>query len=437
MFLTKSTTFIIGPIAELIGIIMNVIFDILGKIGLPNLGLSIIIMTILIYMLMLPLTIRQQKFSKLQRKMQPELQKIQKKYQGKKDSASVAAQQEEMKQVYDKYGVSATGSCVQLIIQMPILFALYRVFYNIPAYLPSVKTAFFPLVDELYKLDPKGAILLAQNADEKYIFSGVSAFAKTLSSSIEGGNVDTIKNTIIDILNKFQSADWTTLSEKASSLAGDITTTTAKLNQYNNFLGLNIAESPSSIMRKGGIMIVVALIIPFLAAFTQWLNVKLMPQVSTDPNDQTANTMKSMNLMMPAMSAVFCFSLPSGMGLYWIVGAIVRIIQQIFINKHIDKMDIDAMIEKNKEKAQAKAEKRKEKNRTNANLSESAGTSKTRRTVANRDSRLVTKLTPAEESRIDEMNQSRKQKKYKEGSLSYHADMVRRFNEFGQDSSKK
>ena len=426
MFLTKSTTFIIGPIAELIGIIMNFIFDILGKIGLPNLGLSIIIMTILIYMLMLPLTVRQQKFSKLQRKMQPELQKIQKKYQGKKDSASVAAQQEEMKQV-----------CVQLIIQMPILFALYRVFYNIPAYLPSVKTAFFPLVDELYKLDPKGAILLAQNADEKYIFSGVSAFAKTLSSSIEGGNVDTIKNTMIDILNKFQSADWTTLSEKASSLAGDITTTTAKLNQYNNFLGLNIAESPSSIMRKGGIMIVVALIIPFLAAFTQWLNVKLMPQVSTDPNDQTANTMKSMNLMMPAMSAVFCFSLPSGMGLYWIVGAIVRIIQQIFINKHIDKMDVDAMIEKNKEKAQAKAEKRKEKNSRNASLSESAGTSTTRRTVANRDSRLVTKLTPAEEARIDEMNQSRKQKKYKKDSLSYHADMVRRFNEFGQDSSEE
>lgn len=437
MFLTKSTTFIIGPIAELIGIIMNFIFDILGKIGLPNLGLSIIIMTILIYMLMLPLTVRTQKFSKLQRKMQPELQKIQKKYQGKKDSASVAAQQEEMKQVYDKYGVSATGSCVQLIIQMPILFALYRVFYNIPAYLPSVKTAFFPLVDELYKLDPKGAILLAQNADEKYIFSGVSAFAKTLSSSIEGGNVDTIKNTIIDILNKFQSADWTTLSEKASSLAGDITTTTAKLNQYNNFLGLNIAESPSSIMRKGGIMIVVALIIPFLAAFTQWLNVKLMPQVSTDPNDQTANTMKSMNLMMPAMSAVFCFSLPSGMGLYWIVGAIVRIIQQIFINKHIDKMDVDAMIEKNKEKAQAKAEKRKEKNSRNASLSESVGTSTTRRTVANRDSRLVTKLTPAEEARIDEMNQSRKQKKYKKDSLSYHADMVRRFNEFGQDSSEE
>ena len=118
ILLTKSTTFIIGPVAELIGYIMNGIFYILGRIGLPNIGLAIIIMTILIYMCMLPLTIRQQKFSKLQRKMQPEINKIQKKYKGRTDNASVAAQQEEIKQVYEKYGVSATGSCVQLLIQM-------------------------------------------------------------------------------------------------------------------------------------------------------------------------------------------------------------------------------------------------------------------------------------------------------------------------------
>ena len=117
--MTKSTTFIIGPIAELIGYIMNGIFYILGRIGLPNIGLAIMIMTILIYMCMLPLTIRQQKFSKLQRKMQPEINKIQKKYKGRTDNASVAAQQEEIKQVYEKYGVSATGSCLQLLIQMP------------------------------------------------------------------------------------------------------------------------------------------------------------------------------------------------------------------------------------------------------------------------------------------------------------------------------
>ena len=427
MFLTKSTTFIIGPIAEFIGIIMNGIFYVLGKIGLPNIGLSIIIMTILIYMAMLPLTIRQQKFSKLQRKMQPEIKKIQKKYQGRKDEASMAAQQEEIKQVYDKYGVSATGSCVQLLIQIPILFALYRVFYNIPAYLPLVKEAFSPLVENLYKLDPTGAILTAQDSEGKYIFSAVSQFAKRFTSeSFTSGDVTFIKNTLVDVLNKFQKADWATLAEKASSLQGDITATTAKLNQYNNFLGLNIAESPSNIMKQGGVMIAVALIIPLLAAFTQWLNVKLMPQAESDPNDQTANTMKSMNIMMPAMSAVFCFSLPSGMGLYWIFGAIVRIVQQIFINKHIDKMDVDAMIEKNSEKAKEKAEKRKEKAQDS-----SVGTERTPAGVS-RKNRLVTKLNPSQEKKIEEMNQSRRQKKFRQDSLSDKADMVRRFNEAGE-----
>ena len=179
------------------------------------------------------------------------------------------------------------------------------------------------------------------------------------------------------------------------------------------------------------IMIVIALIIPFLAAFTQWLNVKLMPQATTDSNDQTASTMKTMNIMMPAMSAVFCFSLPSGMGLYWIIGAVVRIVQQIFINKHIDKMNIDEMIEKNAEKAKAKAEKRREKAQE---ASEASGSSRsdagaTRRVGSNRNNRLITKLSPAEESRIEEMNQSRKGRKYKKDSLSYNADMVRRFNE--------
>ena len=291
---------------------------------------------------------------------------------------------------------------------MPILFALYRVFYNIPAYLPLVKDAFFPLVDKLYEIDPSGSILLTQNADGKYLFSSVSSFAKQLGNAVEAGVDTNIKNSFIDILNKFQSTDWTTLSEKASSLTDNITTTTAKLNQYNNFLGINIAESPSSMFARGGFMIVIALIIPLLAAFTQWLNVKLMPQAASDANDQAASTMKTMNIMMPVMSAVFCFSLPSGMGLYWILGAVVRSIQQVFINKHIDKMDIDEMVEKNSEKAKAKAEKRKEKAREKSASSSSETAGATRRVAGNQNNRLITRLSQAEEERIEEMNRNRK-----------------------------
>ena len=81
---------------------------------------------------------------------------------------------------------------------------------------------------------------------------------------------------------------------------------------------------------KAYVFVLISFIIPILAAVTQYLNVALMPQApQNDGNDQMANTMKSMNIMMPLMSAVFCWSLPSGMGIYWIAGAVIRSIQQV------------------------------------------------------------------------------------------------------------
>ena len=84
------------------------------------------------------------------------------------------------------------------------------------------------------------------------------------------------------------------------------------------------------------------------------------PNAKIDPNDPAAQmqqSMKTMNIMMPLMSAFFCLSLPAGMGVYWIAGAVIRSIQQIVINKHIDKTDIDAEIAKNTEKYKKKMEK--------------------------------------------------------------------------------
>ena len=379
MLLTKSNGMIIGPIASLLGMFMNGIFYVLNKIGIPNIGLAIIIMTILIYMAMLPLTVKQQKFSKLQRKMQPELNKINKKYEGRKDPESMERQQAEIKEVYGKYGVSATGSCVQLIIQMPILLALYRVFYNIPAYVPMVKQVFFPLVDELitanagdYLKETNAArFFLKQFENENYI-NGVTEY---------------VQNTFIDVLNKFNSADWTALTENFADLKSDIANTVTSLTRYNSFLGLNMANSPSSLFKeamqsKTYILVIVALIIPVLAAVTQYLNVALMPQPeSQDGNDQMNNTMKSMNVMMPIMSAFFCWSLPNGMGLYWITGAVIRCIQQVVINKQIDKMDIDAMVEKNLEKMKEKEAKegKKDKNRVSSSTMNTYSSMNTRR----------------------------------------------------------
>ena len=433
MLLTKYNGMIIGPIASLLGFFMNGIFSVLNKIGLPSIGLAIIIMTILIYMAMLPLTIKQQKFSKLQRKMQPELNKINKKYQGRKDPDSMERQQAEIKEVYGKYGVSATGSCVQLIIQMPILLAMYRVFYNIPAYVPMVKQAFFPLVDKLIAADPTGAFLQETNAARFY----ARQFA---NESFTSGVVEYVQNTFIDVLNKFSSTEWAALSEQFSDLAGDITNTVTKLTRYNNFLGLNIANSPSAVFReamanKTYAFVLISFIIPVLAAVTQYLNVALMPQApQNDGNDQMANTMKSMNIMMPLMSAVFCWSLPSGMGIHWIAGAVIRSIQQVLINKHIDKMDVDAMIEKNLEKMKEKEEKegKKDKNRVSSSTMNTYSSMNTRR-MKDRSSTAVSE----EQERKAQQARQTNGKKYKAGSLAEKANMVSNFNEADPRTSKK
>ena len=103
MLLTKSSTFIIGPVASLLGYIMNAIFWLQSQIGLDNIGLCIILFTIVIYMLMTPLTIQQQKFSRLSAKMNPEIQAIQKKYKGKTQDQAVAMKMnEETQAVYAK-----------------------------------------------------------------------------------------------------------------------------------------------------------------------------------------------------------------------------------------------------------------------------------------------------------------------------------------------
>ena len=432
MLLTKSNGMIIGPIASLLGMFMNGIFYVLNKIGIPNIGLAIIIMTILIYMAMLPLTIKQQKFSKLQRKMQPELNKINKKYEGRKDPESMERQQAEIKEVYGKYGVSATGSCVQLIIQMPILLALYRVFYNIPAYVPMVKRVFFPLVDEL----------IAANAGD-YLKATTAArfFQKQFENeSYLNGVTEYVQNTFIDVLNKFNSADWTALTENFADLKSDIANTVTSLTRYNSFLGLNMANSPSSLFKeamqsKTYILVIVALIIPVLAAVTQYLNVALMPQPeSQDGNDQMNNTMKSMNVMMPIMSAFFCWSLPNGMGLYWITGAVIRCIQQVVINKQIDKMDIDAMVEKNLEKMKAKEAKegKKDKNRVSSSTMNTYSSMNTRK-MKDKSSTYVSSDSEKKAQQARQTNG----KKYKSGSLAAKANMVSSFNDADNSSSKK
>lgn len=429
IILTQNQTFIIGPVAKLLGYIMEGIFFCLDKIGIPNIGLAIILFTIVIYLMMMPLTIKQQKFSKLSAKMNPELQEIQAKYKNKKDNETAMKMNEETQAVYAKYGVSPTGSCLQLIIQMPILFALYRVIYSIPAYVGKIKEAFFPLVDKL----------ISSPGSTEFIrtFKEASMYNKQFESdAFVNGTVDYVQNTFIDVLNKASTLEWHSISEKFPSLSGDVTNTLETLDKYNNFLGLNIGNSPSFIMKEAiangtYIMIVAALAVPVLSAVTQWINTKLMPQPDTSNNKDNpmASSMKTMNMMMPIMSAFFCYTLPAGLGLYWIAGSVVRSVQQIVINKHIDKMDLDELIKKNVEKRNKKLEKSKGINLKTINDYANMNTKNVAAKQAQQNVSGASSMTQQEKDEAVKKSTEYYSKNAKSGSIASKANMVKQYNE--------
>ncbi len=444
IFLTQYDGAILGPIAKLLGLLMNWIFEGLNAIGIPNIGLAIIIFTLVIYLCMTPLTIKQQKFSKLSAKMNPEIQAIQEKYKGKKDNESAMQMNEETKAVYEKYGVSPSGSCLQLIIQMPILFALYRVIYNIPAYVNQVKAAFEPFVSEFVNSVSATGTKAIDFIQNKEFFTAAAQFSKQFGSERFGADAEFTKNTIIDVLNKASSTEWSNIYaagnfEKLQNLVTNAGQTGVldKLNHYNNFLGLNIGDSPSFIVKDAFtsgryLMVIGALLIPLLAALTQWINTKLMPQQETnnnDPQNSVQASMKTMNVMMPIMSAVFCFTLPSGMGLYWIAGAVIRSIQQVAINKYIDKEDIDALIEKNMEKAK----KKREKNSVAASTLVNSASMKTR-TISEKAS---TKSPEEKEAALKRVNEYYAKNGIKPGGIAAKAHMVKKYNEDNNAAQSK
>ena len=181
------------------------------------------------------------------------------------------------------------------------------------------------------------------------------------------------------------------------------------------------------------LLVIAAFIIPVLSAVTQWINVKLMPQVDNGNQDNQQNTMaqsmKMMNTMMPVMSAVFCYTLPAGMGLYWIAGSVVRSIQQVVINKHIDKMDIDELIKKNTEKRNKKLEKAGIDPKT---LNRNATLNTRNMSTGKPSMSSKAKAAPLSQNERDEAVKKSTEyynKNAKPGSLASKANMVRQYNE--------
>lgn len=401
LLLTKSTTFIIGPIATLLGYIMDGIY----RIGIHNVAWCIIIFTVIVNLLLLPLTIKQQRFMKLNSIMQPELMALQKKYKDRKDQATQQKMMLEQQAIYDKYGATPTGGCLTTFIQLPIMFALYQVIYRIPAYIGAIKDMLMNVVTPV--MEQPGYI------------DKIAELAKANNLPID--KIDySVADKMVDLFGKFNAAAWEELKGIFPALEKVITESSEKFLGVNSFLGgLNLTEAP-------GFKFSLALLIPILAGLTQWISVKTMNVNNNAAQNEDmpgAGAMKSMNTIMPIMSVFFCITFPIGIGIYWVASSTVRIFMQLGINQYMKKIDVDKMIKSNIEKRNKKREK-KGLPPINANATIKS---------ANRAAEVAAKKKEMEEERgkkpITNSTDYYKQKRENMGTIASRARMVQDYEE--------
>lgn len=414
MILLTTQTGFLKPIAWLLGQIFNGLFNLIYNIAgwftdkpyhVPIIGISVILFTIIVRLILLPMTIKQQKFSKLSSLMNPELQEIQAKYKDKRDQVSMMNMQAETKAVYEKYGTSPTGGCLTMLIQLPIMFALYRVIYKIPGYVTKIRDLCGGIADKITGTGDDWATKLDA-------IKGISVSASTTKASL------------IDKIYNLSPEKWSEVQNAFSSV--DFGNAYDQIHGYNNLFGISLTQAP-------GWRLSWALIIPILAGLTQWLSVKLMENKNNvnvgSQNDQQAgmaSSMKVMNTIMPILSAVFCVSFASCIGLYWIASSVVQIVVQLVINKKMNNKDVDEIVKENIEKANIKRAKK--------------GLPPVK--ISNVTSKYVEQVhkMEARENRKEERDKEIKEStsyyntSAKPGSLAAKANMVKMFNEKNNNS---
>ncbi len=300
------------PLGWLIQFIYNLV---------DNYGLAIILFTIVIKLILMPLQIKSQKAMKRQQKVQPIIMELQKKYANDQQRL-----QQEMMKVYKENNVSMTGGCLPLLIQFPILIGLYRVIQRPLTYIRGI------------------------NFQDSQVVENVKLVMEQMKESFPEviGNLANVTVEQINKIYQIQLSHWSELVGKAQELSWDINF---------GFLGLDLSKQPSESIPAvltgnfSDLSTALLILIPAFAMLMTWLSSKYSQKLSGTANqaaqnqDNPAQSMtKSMNLMMPLMTGFFTFSLPSGIGIYWIISSVMQVVQQYIINKIFDRKEDDFVV---------------------------------------------------------------------------------------------
>lgn len=419
IFLTSCTNFfLIRWIANILGFIMNLFYIVIDKFGIGKISICIIVFTIIVKLVMLPINIKQQKTMKLNSVIMPEIQAIQKKYANKKDNDSMMKQQAELNAVYQKYGTSPTGGCLPMLIQIPILLALYAVMACLPNYINEIQDMYnngvvsyvigtdesgkldYHTIHELKDLAGLNDVLLDESGDENLdklvtayfgqkgnyedeeikdavYNSFTSAYSNVFGKQdawaiVESSFDEAIENA--QDLKAISEADWKKVEDKDLAEYADYTeedwdalissyeTILDKLDDNHkdiqvsySFFTIDLSKSPANGVK-------IAIIIPILSALAQLLNMKISMSSQQNTGNGTADSMMSsmkvMSYSMCVVSAIFCYTFPAGLGLYWVISSAVQVVIQMILNKKFANMDTDQIIKQSIEKANKKRAKK-------------------------------------------------------------------------------
>ncbi|ONI45830.1 hypothetical protein AN642_01200 [Epulopiscium sp. SCG-B10WGA-EpuloA2] len=346
-------------ISNFFGVIFNIIFnfvDVLTPVG--TLGISIILFTLVIRLLLTPLQIKQQRTTRGMSKIQPELQKIQQKYAGRKDQQSQMAQSQEMQALYKKYNINPFAGCLPLLIQLPLLWAVYAVFRAPSKYITKLHEIYQEIALKIETILPNSADSIAQILKE----IPLNATAKAEIDKLEGAA------TLFDTISNFTTKHWEIFLNKIPEVADEISMLLQQTVDYEYFI-FSLVDTPSQIVATGNYF---AFLIPICAGASTFIFSKIsMAQsqpatVNKDPNappSQTESMMKTLNIIMPIMMGSFSYTVPYGLSLYWIAGNLIMMCQQVFVAKIVKKEEaiLDAQLKAEREAALAQQKKKKKK----------------------------------------------------------------------------
>jgi YidC/Oxa1 family membrane protein insertase len=308
---------------------MNQIYNLISMLTEKHaLGIAIILMTLVIRLLMLPQGISQQKSSIKMRKVQPEIDKIKKKYGNSKDPEIQRKINMETQAVYQKHKINLFGGCLPLIITLPVFYALIDLMRRLYIYVDRIHELYILICNKLYEIP-----YIAQEGSELWNIA-VNLVPDRYPRALD----IRVADDLVWFIDKFTPANWDTIKGVVSQnpqVAQGLDELLLRRDDVQHFIGINLVAQTG--WGWPGI------VIPILSAGTSFLLSFLSSKVMQTPGQDQAGKMNQriMMIVMPAMMFWFTLSVSGGVGVYWIASNIIAVVQQIALTKIYLKRDED------------------------------------------------------------------------------------------------